>query len=315
MISRREWCVQLGLLLGGGLALAACERAPAPIRVSFARRAPIAPVRSAPDADAGRSQGPLRVAVAAILSPKRNLEAYHDLLTFMGRRLGRDVQLFQRSTYAEVNDLLRHRQVDLAFACGGAFIVGQREFGLEALAVPQVHGKTDYYSYLIVNRKSRYSGLEDLRGASFAFSDPLSNSGRLTVVHALLQRGDEPERFFGRTVFTYSHDNSILAVADALVDGAAVDSLVYDYLATRAPEAVSRTRVIARWGPYGIPPVVVHPDLGPALRSALRGLLLSMHADPEGRKILDRLIVDRFVDADPDLFQSIRRMEARVRGR
>jgi phosphonate transport system substrate-binding protein len=315
MTSRREWCVQLGFLLGSGLALAACERAPAPVRVSFARRAGIASVRQEPDADAVRSQGPLRVAVAAILSPKRNLEAYHDLLTFMGRRLGRGVQIFQRGTYAEINDLIRHREADLAFACGGAFVAGEREFGMQVLVVPQVRGKTEYQSYLIVNRRSPYWRLDDLRGASFAFSDPLSNSGRLAIAHTLLQRGEAPERFFRRTIFTYSHDNSILAVADGLVDGAAVDSLVYDYLTTRDPEAVRRTRVVGRWGPYGIPPVVVHPDLEPALRSALRGLLLSMHAEPEGQRILERLLIDRFVDADPGLFQSIRRMEARVRGR
>jgi phosphonate transport system substrate-binding protein len=302
-------------LLGAGLALAACNRAPEPIRVSFARRVEVASVRPALDTDARPSPAPLRVAVAAILSPSRNLEAHHDLLTYVGKRLGRGVQLFQRGTYAEVNDLLKHREIDLAFVCGGAFIVGEREFGMEVLAVPQVRGKTEYYSYLIVSRKSRYWRLEDLRGESFAFSDPLSNSGRLAIVHTLMRRGETPERFFRRTVFTYSHDNSILAVADGLVDGAAVDSLVYDYLRARDPEAVSGTRVIARWGPYGIPPIVVHPDLDPALRSALKGLLLSMHAEPDGRKILERLLIDRFGDADPRLFESIRQMEARVRGR
>lgn len=315
MASRRAWCLQAGFLLGTALTLAACERAPEPIRVSFARRVEVASVRSEPDAGARRSQAPLRVAVAAILSPSRNLEAYHDLLRYMGKRLDRGVQLLQRGTYAEVNDLLKHRQIDLAFICGGALIAGEREFGMRVLAVPQVRGKTEYYSYLIVSRKSQYRRLEDLRGESFAFSDPLSNSGRLAIVTALMRRGETPERFFRRTVFTYSHDNSILAVADGLVDGAAVDSLVYDYLRARDPEAVSGTRVIAQWGPYGIPPVVVHPDLEPALRSALQGLLLSMHAEPDGRKILEQLLIDRFADADPHLFESVRRMEALARGR
>lgn len=283
--------------------------------MSFARRVEVASVRPALDTDARPSPAPLRVAVAAILSPSRNLETHHDLLTYIGKRLGRGVQLLQRGTYAEVNDLLKHREIDLAFVCGGALIVGEREFGMQVLAVPQVRGKTEYYSYLIVSRRSRYWRLEDLRGESFAFSDPLSNSGRLAIVYRLMLRGEALERFFRRTMFTYSHDNSILAVADGLVDGAAVDSLVYDYLRARDPEAVSGTRVIARWGPYGTPPIVVHPHLDPALRSALKGLLLSMHAEPDGRKILERLLIDRFVDADPGLFQSIRQMEARVRGR
>lgn len=315
MTSRRGWCLRLGVLVGVGFALAACERAPEARRVSFARRVEVASVRPARDEDARRSQAPLRVAVAAILSPSRNLVAYHDLLTYIGKRLGREVQLLQRGTYAEVNHLLKHGEIDVAFACGGALIVGEREFGMQVLAVPQIGGKTEYYSYLIVSDKSRRGTLDDLRGESFAFTDPLSNSGRLAVVHALMRRGESPERFFRRTVFTYSHDNSILAVADGLVDGAAVDSLVYDYLRARDPDAVKGTRVIGRWGPYGIPPIVVHPDLDPALRSALRGLLLSMHAEPGGRAVLEPLLIERFVDADPGLFGSIREMEARVRGR
>lgn len=302
-------------MLAGALALAACDRGPDPIRVSFARRVEIASVRPAHDTRAGATPAPLRVAVAALLSPSRTLDAYHDLLTHMGQRLGRGVQVFQRGTYAEVNDLLKHREVDLAFVCGGALLAGERDFGMRVLVVPEVRGKTAYYSYLVVSRRSGAERLEDLRGKSFAFSDPQSNSGRLAPVYQLMLRGETPEHFFRRTVFTYSHDNSILAVADGLVDGAAVDSLVYDYLRAWHPAAVSDTRVIASWGPYGIPPVVVHPDIEPAFHSALKGLLLSMHGVPDGRKILRRLLIDRFVEAGPELFQSMREMDARMKGR
>lgn len=297
------------------LALPACGQAPEPTPVRLANRVEVAAVRP-PDAleATGASPAPLRVAIASILSPGRTLDGYHDLLSYMGRGLNRSVRLYQRSTYAEVNDLLKSREIDLAFVCAGALLEGEHEFGMQTLVVPQVRGATHYYSYLVVNRRSRAERLEDLRGKSFAFSDPLSNSGRLVPVYQLRLRRETPERFFGRTVFTYSHDNSILAVADGLVDGAAVDSLVYDYLLARNPEAVAQTRVVERWGPYGIPPVAIHPDLDPGLRQGLEAFLLSMHLDPDGRRILDRLLVDRFVRAPPGLFASIRAMAVVVRG-
>jgi len=295
------------------LALGACGESPETARVSLERRVEVASVRPSQGPEAVRgSPPPLRVAIANVLSPSRTLNDYHDLLTYMGRRLGRPIRLFQRSTYAEVNDLLKNREIDLAFVCAGALLEGEREFGMQALVVPQIRGETVYYSYLIVNRRSRAERMEDLRGKSFAFSDPLSNSGRLVPVYQLAVLGETPERFFSRTVFTYSHDNSILAVADGLVDGAAVDSLVYDYLRARNPEAAAETRVIARWGPYGIPPVAVHPDLDPDLKRTLKEFLLSMHEDPDGKRILEWLLIDRFVDVDPNLFRSIREMAARV---
>ncbi|MBI2216882.1 MAG: phosphate/phosphite/phosphonate ABC transporter substrate-binding protein [Candidatus Rokubacteria bacterium] len=250
-----------------------------------------------------------------MLSPTRTLDAYHDLLIYMGQRLGRPVRLIQRPTYAEVNDLLKHHEIDVAFVCGGALPTGERDFGMTVLAVPEIRGKTVYHAYLIVNRRSGFESLGDLVARSFAFSDPLSTSGRVAAVYQLALRGQTPERFFSRTVFTHSHDNSILAVADGLVDGAVVGSHVYDYLRARDPDAIQQTRVIARWGPFGNPPVVVHPDLDPALHSALEGFLLSIHADSFGKRLLDRLLIDRFVEPSPDLFDSIREMEARVRRR
>ena len=303
------------LVLATALVAAGCGEDPESTRISIARRVEVASVRPprAPDAAGGPS--PLRVAIASILSPARTLDGYHDLLGYMGQRLNRPIRFVQRGTYAEINRLLKDRQIDLAFVCAGALLEGEREFRMEALVVPEVRRRSVYYSYLIVNRKSQSARLEDLHGGSFAFSDPLSNSGRLVPVYQLALRGQTPERFFRSTVFTYSHDNSILAVADGLADAAAVDSLVYDYLRVRNPEAVAETRVIERWGPYGISPIVVHPDLDPEEKKTLKDLLLNIHADPEGKPILARLLIDRFVPVDPGLFRSIREMEARVRRR
>ena len=297
------------------LVAAGCGEGPESTRISITRRVEVAAVRPSRVPDTAGEPAPLRVAIAGILSPTRTLDGYHDLLGYMGQRLNQPVPLIQRGTYAEINGLLKDREIDLAFVCAGALSEGEREFGMEALVVPEVRGRSVYYSYLIVNRKSQSGRLEDLLGGSFAFSDPLSNTGRLVPVYQLALRGQTPERFFRSTVFTYSHDNSILAVADGLADAAAVDSLVYDYLRARNPEAVAETRVIQRWGPYGIPPVVVHPNLDPEQKRALKEFLLTIHADPEGKAILDRLLIDRFVLVDPGLFRSIREMEARVRRR
>ncbi len=251
---------------------------------------------------------PLRVGVAAILSPRSTLQSYTKLLEYLGKKLDRPVELIQGSTYAEVNELVRIGRVDLAFVCTRAYLEGQQDFGMELLVAPQVQGETVYYSYLVVPIDSEAHSLADLRGKTFAFSDPLSNSGHLVPVYQLRLMGERPETFFRKTLFTYSHDNSIKAVAEKLVDGAAVDSLVYDYLQARQPEAVAGTRVIQRFGPYGIPPVVVHPDLNPEFKARLRELLLNMDTDPEGQAILDELLIDRFVIVPDSLYDSVRDM-------
>ncbi|MBU1660271.1 MAG: hypothetical protein KKD28_02220 [Chloroflexi bacterium] len=51
-------------------------------------------------------KAPLRIAVAAMISPKETFGYYRDLLDYIGLKMGRSVDLVQRDTYAEVNRLV-----------------------------------------------------------------------------------------------------------------------------------------------------------------------------------------------------------------
>lgn len=254
----------------------------------------------------------LRVAFSGVLSPTRTLEYYQELLTYMEQKLERQVTLTLKPTYAEVNDLIRGKRVDLGFVCSLPYIKGNEEFGMELLVAPQMYGKTVYYSYLIVPEESGARSLGDLRGATFAFSDPLSNSGHLAPAYQLSLLDDSPVTFFSRYMYTYSHDNSIVAVADKLVDGAAVDSLIYDQLVASSAELAAKTRVIARWGPYGIPPVVTSPELEPRLKQQLQDFFLDLDNSYEGKMLLNKLVIDKFVVVPDDIYDSVREMKAKL---
>lgn len=218
-----------------------------------------------------------------------------------GSRLDRPVELLQRPTYAEINELVRTGQADIAFVCGGAFVEGEREGYMELLALPEIEGRVTYQAYVIVRADSPFRSLEDLRGHTFAFTDPLSNSGHLYIQYRLAEIGETSDSFFEHTIFTFGHDNSIHAVAQGLVDGATVDSLVYRTLLRDEPALGERLRV-------------VHPDLDEDLKAALRQALLSMHQDPEGQAALQRLHMARFVMPDPTVYDGIRQMAREVRG-
>lgn len=255
---------------------------------------------------------PLRVAIAAVISPQGTAESYAPLLDYLSARLNRPVERVQRRTYAEVNELLRSGEVDLAFVCTSSYILGKRQFGLELLVAPQVNGETSYQAKLIVPAESTTSGIEDLRGKVFAFTDPDSLTGRVYPTYLLKQIGETPERFFGRTFFTYSHDDAIHAVADGLADGASVDSLVLDFALKRQPDLAGRLRVIHSSPPFGMPPVVVSPSIRPQLRVELEAILLEMHLDPQGQAALQALDYDRFVQVSTDDYLSAEEIESQV---
>ncbi|KKL84344.1 hypothetical protein LCGC14_1965680 [marine sediment metagenome] len=252
----------------------------------------------------------LRIAVGAIISPAKSLVFYEDIFAYIGKRLGREVEMVQRKTYTQVNFLLKEGRIDAAFVCSRPYVEGHRNFGMELLCAPVCFGKTEYQSYLIVHRDSPIQKLEDLRGKVFAFSDPLSNSGKLIPTYALAKMGQTPDTFFRKYTFTYSHDISIRSVADRDVDGAAVDSLIWEYLNAKDAKWTAQTRIIHKSIPHAIPPVVVPPDIDPGLKEKLRSAFLGMHEDPRGREILAKVLIDRFTTIEDGAYESVRKMEA-----
>ena len=283
----------LMLVLGG------CTTAPASPMISLSALRPL-PAQPEP------AVVPLRVSVAAVISPRSTVESYQPLLSYLSDRLGRPVELVQRRTYAETNALIEQGQVDLAFVCTSAYIAGHALFGMELLAAPQVHDSAVYHSLLIVPAQSTARQMADLRGKVFAFTDPMSYSGRVYPTALVRQLGTTPEQFFGRTFYTYNHDNAIRAVAEGVADGAAVDSLVYEYALERDPALAQQVRVIHQSPAAGIPPVVVNPSIRPQLKATLRDLLIGMADDLDGQRALQALGIQRFVPIDDHAYDSVR---------
>jgi len=255
----------------------------------------------------------LRVAVAAMISPKETLSYYKELLAYLGRKVNYEVNLIQRRTYREVNELFLKRQLDLAFICTGPYVAGRQRYGFEGLATPVIRGRPFYQSYLIVNKESPVATLEQLRGKTFAFTDPDSNTGSLVPVYWLALMGEHPSSFFSDFTYTYSHDNSIMAVARSLVDAAAVDGHQWEYFNLRNPQYTQLTRVIKKSEPFGNPPLVASVDLTSEMKAAIQDVLLTMHHNPEGKHILDQLLIDRFETPKEAWYQPVRDMYAKIK--
>lgn len=251
----------------------------------------------------------LRVSIAGMITPTETFAQYLGILKYLSEKTGRPVSLIQRKTYQEVNNLLKQGKVDLAFICTGSYLELVKEGSAELLVVPLMKGKPEYYSYIIVRRDSSISNFEDLQGMSFAFTDPLSLTGKRYPTYLIKKMGLTPETYFSRSLYLRNHDNSIQAVQRGIVSAAAVDSLVFDYLATKKPYRVKDLKIILKSPPFGIPPVVVRKGLSRQLKNQLKEALLVMHQNKEGRKILSKMLIDRFVTGNDKMYDSVREME------
>jgi phosphonate transport system substrate-binding protein len=241
----------------------------------------------------------------------------YDRLRMLGRwqsylesATGMRVQFIQRGVYSPIIDGLRAGQIDFAWICGFPYVLHARE--LRLIAVPLWHNRPYYQSYLIAGGRSKATGLADLRGRSFAFSDPLSNSGYLYIRYLLAQQKLRPDDYFGRSFFAHSHPNVVEAVAEGLAEGGAVDGYVWDVLAEVMPAMTARTRVLQRSPDFGFPPLVAAAHVGTAARARMQQALLAMHESADGRAVLGELRLDRLDAGSPALFDSIAEMARTV---
>lgn len=250
----------------------------------------------------------LNVAVSAIISPRETFIYYEELFNYISKKLNYKIEFKQRKTYKEVDQMLAQNEVDLAFICSGAYVLDKKSCNLELLAVPVCYGRPFYQSYIIVPKTSTITSFLGLRGKTFAYTDPLSNSGKLYADKRVKELGYKNNEFFGSTVYSSAHDISMQLISKGVINGACVDGLIYEYMAEHHPETVTQIKIIEKSEYFGIPPVVVPANLKKETKEKLFKILTTLHEDPEGKKILDKLSIDKFIEGKDSDYNHIQEM-------
>lgn len=143
---------------------------------------------------------------------------------YLSKQLGVKVTLRVANDYAAVIEGQRAGNIQIAYY-GPASFSRARVTGVktDAFAIDvNSDGTKGYYSVFYVLAKSPYQKLEDLKGKNLGLVDPNSTSGNNMPRFKMNQMGvADAETYFGKVVFTGSHENAVLALAQGTVDVAA----------------------------------------------------------------------------------------------
>ena len=257
-------------------------------------------------------EAPVRFGLTAVVVTE-NLRFLDQWSEYLESKMGREVELVMRRSYRDVMDLLNSGAIDFAWICGFPYIQKREPESVQLLSVPVYRGKPRYHSYIIVPKDSPYKRFSDLKGKIFAFSDPDSNSGFLYPLSLLATRGENPETYFRQTFFTFNHAETVQAVSEYYADGGAVDSYIWEYLASFSPDVTEKTRIIKKSPSFGFPPVVSRLGLDAKTVKSMKNALENMSRDALGESLLSQLKLDGFGDYPDSLFNEIRAMANRVR--
>ncbi len=258
------------------------------------------------------NQTPLRIGVVSMITPVDTVKYYQEIIDYIAAGLDVPVEMVYKKTYDEMDKMLEKGDVDAAFICSAPYVQDKRKFGAELLVAPQVNGSVFYKSYIIVHNDSTIKSLEDLKGKTFAFTDPKSNSGRLYPAYRLAKEGYRPEDFFSKYIYSYSHNKSVELVAKKVVDGAAVENLIYQYMKSKKSPYIKQIRIIEKSPDFGIPPMVTTPGVSYFIKEKMKEILTNMHRNKEGKQILSAMQIEKFVPGLDSYYDSVREMESFV---
>jgi len=234
---------------------------------------------------------------------------YEYIAEYVGKQIGRSTPLHTGQSLEEFS----HNTADVGFLCGLQYVHMKKQgCPVELLVAPVLQGKRYqhrpiYYSDIIVHSESPFSSFKDLQGCTWAYNEQASHSGYNLVYYSLLER-NATLHYFGQTIATGSHLQSLDAVLSGKAHASAIDSHLLDVLQQERPEITAKIRIIDSFGPSTIPPLVIASRLDKESKHQIRQALISMHNDTYAAKKLSTGCIERFALIQDNDYNDIRLM-------
>jgi phosphonate transport system substrate-binding protein len=151
------------------------------------------------------------------------MDRYGPFAEYLSKELGVKVTVRTVQDYAALIEGQRSGNIHIGYY-GPASFARARLTGVQTDAfVIDVNndGTKGYYSVFYVLANSPYKSIEDLKGKNLGLVDPNSTSGNNVPRFELDKMKIDPDKYFGKVVFTGSHENAVLALSQGTVDVAA----------------------------------------------------------------------------------------------
>jgi phosphonate transport system substrate-binding protein len=144
------------------------------------------------------------------------------LMSYLSKELGTKVTLRIANDYAAVVEGQRAGNIHIAMhgpaSYARAYITGAK---IEPFAIEvSGDGTKGYYSVLYVKADAPYKTIQELKGKNLCLVDPNSTSGNNVPRFAMDKMGIDPETFFGKIVYSGSHENAVIGVTQGICEAA-----------------------------------------------------------------------------------------------
>ena len=151
---------------------------------------------------------PLKLGVGMFQPDREKNDAtYRPLTDYLAKALCRPVELRTVDSWEGLAKSLANGETDIALMGPWGYVLANHFSDSQVISTILYQGKPEYFAMMVTHPESGLTSVQDLlgpkgKGRSFAFGDKGSTSGYLIPLHFFMQQGIDPEKHFGRVLYT-----------------------------------------------------------------------------------------------------------------
>lgn len=264
----------------------------------------------APDARAAESKRQLVLAFIPQENPEKLIGDIKVITDYLSKETGVPVKGYVAQDHAAAVEALRNEQADVSFMGGMPYVLAHAHAGAEVVLGELYRGSATYRGRIFVRKDSGIKSIDQLRGKSVAFADPISESGYIYPLDIFVRAGhlkskQDPQKFFGAVYFAGGYQQAMQAVVNGHVDAAGASQYADLLLSASQYQEVTwiaESKLIPSHA------VVVRKGLEPALVESFKRAMLKLN-EPDYRHLLQHVYnPDGYVETSHAEYASVETM-------
>jgi phosphonate transport system substrate-binding protein len=244
----------------------------------------------------------------------RQMARYEPLADYLSEKTGTQVKLTVLTRYGNIIDNFVSGGLDGAFFGSFTYALAHTRLGVQVLARPEsVDGASTYHGLLFVRKDSGIASYRDMQGKRFAFVDMATTAGYLFPLAYFQKHGVNYRTYLKESYFTGTHEDAIYDVLNRKADIGAAKNTVFRRLADSDARIRNELTVLDRSFEVPENALALKQNLDESLREKFKSVILSMHLDPRGIKVLEAFGAKRFIETTEADYRSLYRSAREIR--
>jgi phosphonate transport system substrate-binding protein len=234
--------------------------------------------------------GVVRFGVEPYDTAPKLVPIYEHIGQLIAQKLGCEVKIYVTTSYNAEIEAMRSGRLEAGEFGPLGYVLAHQVAKAEAVATfADAENKPDtYWASLVTWPGSGIKTVAEIRGHSFAFSDPASTSGHLFPAYGLRKAGIDPDKDI-RAIYAGSHTSSFEALYNHKVDAGELNSEQLESAKQRGHYKDGDLVFLWKSNPIPIDPITVRGDLPPKFKQRL--ILVLQNLDLSQLPAADRKIM------------------------